>query len=198
MSKSGIQGAVLAAIAAMGLAASEPARASLFTIDVTEQGGNVDVVGSGSISLIGLTLVGPNNAPPEINPGDGLILFGNSTDFYTGVHGPFFFGSFGIKLPSNATGDSFGIAGGAQALFVPPSFTSGDALSGAMTFDNATIASLGLTPGVYTYTWGDFHNELIVNIEAVPEPSTWAMLALGFIGLAALGARRAAAKTAIA
>jgi hypothetical protein len=42
-----------------------------------------------------------------------------------------------------------------------------------------------LTPGKYVYTWGSGADDdsLTVNIGEVPEPSTWAMLLLGFAGL---------------
>ena len=57
-----------------------------------------------------------------------------------------------------------------------------------MTGRGGSFASLGLTPGIYTWNWGSGANadSLTINIGtaippgAVPEPSTWAMLILGF------------------
>jgi hypothetical protein len=58
-------------------------------------------------------------------------------------------------FPDAASGDFVGITqsmGG--LLFVPQGYASGAALSDSMTFNNATFASLGVTPGTYVWTWG--------------------------------------------
>jgi hypothetical protein len=39
-------------------------------------------------------------------------------------------------------------------LAVPFSYVSGSALLDTSTYDNATLASLGVTPGAYIWTWG--------------------------------------------
>jgi hypothetical protein len=79
-------------------------------------------------------------------------------------------------------------------IIVPFRYVSGSSLSGTSTFDGATIATLGLTPGSYVYTWGSGVDAdgITVNISGVPEPSTWAMMGLGFasLGVVACGARR--------
>ncbi|HLX97622.1 MAG TPA: PEP-CTERM sorting domain-containing protein, partial [Roseiarcus sp.] len=69
---------------------------------------------------------------------------------------------------------------------------SGSPLSDTSTYDNATLATLGVTPGVYEWTWGTGPNQNFT-VDAVPEPSTWIMALAGFAGLgvAAWGARRA-------
>jgi hypothetical protein len=46
-----------------------------------------------------------------------------------------------------------GLALGGQ-LILPQGYVSGTALSGTATWANQTLASLGLTPGQYVYTWG--------------------------------------------
>jgi hypothetical protein len=69
---------------------------------------------------------------------------------------------------------------------VPAGYVSGHALSDTATWDNATFASLGVTPGTYKWTWGTgAHADSAV----IPEPSTWALMALGFTGLGVAGWR---------
>ena len=82
-------------------------------------------------------------------------------------------------------GQVFGVGGSIDMIIVPFRYVSGSSLSGTSTFDGATIASLGLTPGSYVYTWGSGvdADSMTVNIAGVPEPSTWAMMGLGFAAL---------------
>jgi PEP-CTERM motif len=80
-------------------------------------------------------------------------------------------------------------------------YVSGSPLSETSTYLGATFASLGVTPGQYVYTWGsgDHADSFTINIGAspVPEPSTWAMMLIGFAGLgyAALKHKRVPAVT---
>ena len=53
---------------------------------------------------------------------------------------------------NGGSGDVVGVQG--LLLLVPQGYVSGNPLSGSATFDNATFASLGITPGTYTWTWG--------------------------------------------
>jgi len=60
-----------------------------------------------------------------------------------------------------------------------------------MTFDNATFASLGVTPGTYEWTWGTgLRNQnftLIIGGAGVPDGgSTVSLLGFALLGLAAL------------
>jgi hypothetical protein len=88
------------------------------------------------------------------------------------------------------------------AIIVPAGYASGTALSGSVTYVGQTFASLGLTPGTYTYTWGSdpTADSLAVKIgaAAVPERGTWAMMMLGFaaLGLVGFGAARKSAGVA--
>jgi hypothetical protein len=68
---------------------------------------------------------------------------------------------------------------------VPSGYVSGTSLSDTSTYDGATFASLGVTPGVYKWTWGSGTNadSFKLDIVAVPEPSTWIMMLAGFAGL---------------
>jgi plastocyanin len=51
------------------------------------------------------------------------------------------------------------MSGNGQQLFVQHNYVSGAALSDSMTFNNATLATLGVTPGTYVWTWGTRANQ---------------------------------------
>jgi hypothetical protein len=73
-----------------------------------------------------------------------------------------------------------------DSVIVGSSYVSGAPLGTSTdTWDNATFSSLGLTPGTYKWAWGSAANadadSFTVHIgTTVPEPSTRAMMALGF------------------
>ena len=55
-------------------------------------------------------------------------------------------------------------------------------------YDGQTFKSLGVTPGTYKWTWGTGANQnFTLVIETVQEPSTWAMMLIGFAGLGFMG-----------
>jgi hypothetical protein len=52
-----------------------------------------------------------------------------------------------------------------------------------------------VTPGTYKWTWGNGANQnftFVVGAGAIPEPSTWAMMLLGFVGLGFAGYKSSA------
>jgi hypothetical protein len=78
-------------------------------------------------------------------------------------------------------------------LLVPQGYASGAALSDSMTFNNATFASLGVTPGTYVWTWGDGADQNFtlqigsVGVPGVPDGgSTVSLLACALVSLAGL------------
>ena len=74
-------------------------------------------------------------------------------------------------------------------LYVPQGYVSGAALSDSMTFNNATFASLGVTPGTYVWTWGTglANQNFTLHIGSVPDGgSTVSLLGCALLGLAAL------------
>ena len=98
---------------------------------------------------------------------------------------------------SSGSGDRVGTFGGTgdEGIFVPQGYTFGTALSATNTFSSKSFASLGLTPGTYTTTWGagataDFLTINVGAAAAVPEPSTFALLGMGAIGLIGHGRRK--------
>jgi hypothetical protein len=170
------------------------------TIDITQVGANVMMTGSGVIDLDGLTKIGSGPLPTNgiIWPDAAEIVTGaaGNVDLYTGASGQTSMGSGAESLGDSASGDQFGVghSTGTFVIFVPANYDGGF-LSGSATFDNTTLAGLGLSPGTYTYTWAPSptaaDGSLTVNVSGVvPEPSTWAMMALGFAGIGLLAYRK--------
>lgn len=87
---------------------------------------------------------------------------------------------------------------GESLLLVPYGYTSKTDFGTSSATYNGTFAQIGLIAGTYIYTWGSGADadSMTVNIgpiaSAVPEPSTWAMLLVGFglIGATARYRRR--------
>jgi hypothetical protein len=196
--------ASLGAAMLIGLSALS-ARAG-YVVDLTQQGSDVVATGSGPIDLTGLTFFSTDNfSGPEITPngGDDPINMdiltgprGQPFDIYTGLTGPASFGSEGGAGGDSASGDFVGMTASTD-LYVPDGYVSGSPLSDTATYDSQTFSSLGATPGTYKWTWGTGPNQnftLVIGAAAVPEPSTWAMMLLGFAGLGFLGLRSAAGR----
>jgi hypothetical protein len=188
--------------AAMLIGLSAPSARAGYVVDLTQQGGNVVATGSGPIDLTGLTFFSADNfSGPELTPNGGDDPFnmdiltgprGQPFDIYTGLTGPASFGSGGGAGGDNASGDFVGMVG-ASDLYVPQGYVSDSPLSDTATYDGQTFSSLGATPGTYKWTWGTGPNQnfTLVIGTVVPEPSTWAMMLLGFAGLAFMGLRSA-------
>ena len=184
----------LFAIAVTSLFSVRPAQA--YTVTLAQMGSNVVATGTGAINLTGLTFDIIVSPATGLNASSGTINMGQSNvnvPGYTGLNGPTSFGSGGLFNASTSSGDLFGRFttqfGG--PLFVPFLYTSGDPLANSMTFDNATFASLGVTPGTYEWTWGTgLRNQnftLIIGGAGVPDGgSTVSLLGFALLGLAAL------------
>jgi hypothetical protein len=180
-----------AGAAALGLAMlGGPADAAVI-IDISQVGGNVVTTDSGSVDLTDLTYDYSGSATGVVFPGIGAIIVGEgSGDEYAGGTGPASFGTGGEAFASSNSGGIIGVAAG--SLAVPLGYVSGTLLSGSSTYDGQTFASLGLTPGTYVYTWGSGPDadHATINIESVPESSTWALMLIGFAGLGFVGYQR--------
>jgi hypothetical protein len=130
-------------------------------VTISEVGSDVIMSGSGSLNLTGL-IEGSVQTGGGINATFGNWVIGSSTLFFArkffgnnlNVY-PNSFGS-GFTAPTSYSGDTFGIQDGSlgKDLILPIGYTSGSPLSGAATFANKTISSMGLTPGTYLYDWG--------------------------------------------
>jgi PEP-CTERM motif len=177
--------------AAMLIGLSASSAGAGYVVDLTQQGSNVVATGTGPIDLTGLTFNVSSLQSITIVPGLGVITTGGTAtaDLYTGITGPANFGSGAGAFASSGSGDVVGVGSFLHELAVPAGYVSDDPLSDTATYLSQTFASLGATPGTYKWTWGDGANQnfTLVIGTVVPEPSTWAMMLIGFAGLGLMG-----------
>ncbi len=168
----------------------QPARAN-YIVTLEQVGSNVVATGSGAFDLSGLTFLNQGLGSPYMAASQGLIQTGSaaSTDVYTGFTGPTSFGSGGNVFASTSSGDFVTIVGSStpKMMMVPQGYVSGHSLSDSMTFNNATFASLGVTPGTYVWSWGTGTNQnFTLVIPAAQVPDSGSPLGLFFLSLIGL------------
>ena len=181
-------------IVVISLFCVRPAQA--YTVRLNEVGANVVANGSGAINLTGLTFLASGTQGGAIlQPPIGAITTGTTDSanvtIFSGFSGPTSFGSGNGDIASSGSGDRVGIVGLDGLLSVPEGYVSGAALLSSATWNNATFASLGVTPGHYVWTWGDegAGQRFVLNIgrAAVPDGgATVSLLTFALFGLAAL------------
>jgi hypothetical protein len=161
-----------------------------------QEDGNGDVVGTGSGSLntsaltavsdsFNMSLIGSAAADLQVGTPEsevtGFVGCTGPTNFGTGT----VFGAFG-------SGDFVGIIGLDDKILLPKGYVSGTSLLDAAEWQFQSFASLDITPGTYTWTWGtgSTADSLTVTTDAnvVPEPASLSLLLFG--GLALLHRRR--------
>src|SRR5262249_43550057 len=158
-----------------------------YMVTLQEVGSNVVATGSGPIDLTGLTLTpsGPAFGNAATIPSDGNIITGSGDiDEYTGFTGPMSFGSGGLTIANSSSGDPVGIDSFSGTIFLPQLLVPGPgSLFDSATYNGATFASLGVTPGTYEWTWGTGMNQnftLQIGPAGVPDSgSTWMLLLMG-------------------
>ena len=184
---------ILALVGFLGLGITQSARAYLVTLD--QVGANVVATGSGVLDFGPLTFNSFVSKQAQIDPSGGTMVTGlqnvvfNLSDIYTGsITGPTSFGIGGLTNASSGSGFLVGINGALDQIIIPPGIFSNQPLPGTATYDNATIASLGLTPGTYEWTWGTGADQnFTLVIGTVPDGgSTVSLLGFALLGLVAL------------
>lgn len=159
-----------------------------YTINMFQSGPNVVATGSGTINLTGLAGAGSGGTAAIVRAVNATMVVGTSTTFdaYDGFAGPAAFGGGAAFTASSYSGNGVGLNGSIGRLVVPQGYVSGNALASSSTWNGATLASLGLTVGTYTWNWAGDSLTLIISLAPpastpVPTLSEW-----GVVGLAVL------------
>jgi hypothetical protein len=159
---------------------------SAIRLTVKQVGNDVVVIGKGSANTNGLAPKIPVDdytnvlTDTQIYAGPdaftGVTIPPVDVNLWGGLTGPSLFGTDPniSETPIFGSGDLFGIvAGNGQGqsfLVLPSSYMSGDSLSGTSRFSNFTLADLGLSPGVLSWTWGTNPNADSLELRIVPAP----------------------------
>jgi hypothetical protein len=174
--------------------------AGAFTITITPDGaGNVVASGSGDVNINAGTNAGNNNEVAWMSSAFPFIFTGQPAtnlatySFSNTNTGPTDFGTGSPITATSNTGGMFGFTystfspGSPIDLFVPNGYTTDTAFTNTSTYTGATLSTLGLSPGTYTWTTGFLNNAntitIIVNDFISPEPASLSLLGLGSLAL---------------
>jgi hypothetical protein len=112
--------------------------------------------------LAALTSAGASSISAGYSPSQAIWAVGPgpSVDTYSGITTyPLTFGTSAVG-GSSSSGSTFGIlpGGSGRLLYVPSGYISNTDINGSSTYANQTISGMGLTSGVYTWSWGSGGN----------------------------------------
>lgn len=158
-------------------------------VTATEIGGDVVFTGSGTLDTTALVFDLSGTTSGFVRADVGMVLGSGDFDAYlfttpSSFGGP---GSFGTGVDdftaTSETGDVFGLDFTFLNLGVPAGYVSGSPLSGSATFAGESFASLGITPGNYEWTWSTVTGTDSFTLQAIPEPSTFALAVFSIMSL---------------
>ncbi len=179
-------------VAILAIFLSAPSARAAVIVTITEDVGFVSVSGAGTLdttafgSFFVMGMLGPsginNDTDMAVGPMASLTFYDSPSNF----SGPLTLGGAGTSWTgsSSGTGDIFGI-NFSEILYVPTGYTSGSPLSGTALYSGQSLASLGISPGTYTWNWGSGGNADSFTVDIVPEPNTAVLLGCGLVWLAA-------------
>lgn len=105
--------------------------------------------------------------------------------------GPLLYAATSFASGSTLVFDGTGADLGFPGLWVPTGYASGASLANSTTWDSATFASIGVTPGTYVWTWGSNADQSFTLVAMVPEPAAIGMFGFGVLLIGAfVGLRR--------
>lgn len=188
----------LCALAIAG-ASTVPLSAATLSFNLAENSGNVTLTVSGAISdLTPWTFDFSGNGT-----GNFAFIAGDPVYFQvldpSGLFNEYLANTTPISIGSNkqtfnlsgSTTTSVGFAvysNGTAVLNLPRSYSLGSNLSASATFVNESIQSLGFDGGNYSWTFGAD----TIEVNVVPEPSTYALSGLGALALVVTRRRKVA------
>ncbi len=147
-----------------------------YTITIQQSGANVVASGSGTINTAALAIMSSNiPLAHNINSTNATVVVGGggNIDQYKTISPPSNFGSTtaSATTANSGTGSMFGVNGKSASLYVPTGYVSGTFISGTSQWNTATLSTLKLSTGTYTYTWGSGANADSVIVKILGAPS---------------------------
>lgn len=166
------------AIGLFGTAAS----AAVFTLNIYQNGPDVDFIGAGTFDLAGAAFSESGSfAGPFLDPSTAsYAAIGNYTMYVFNSYNDTPIGPGTSSPISSYSGDPVGIYAAGSAIYVDPAYQSFQLLNSSATIQNQTLAGLGLTDGLYKTSFGTNTVVFIVGstggMAAVPLPATLPLL----------------------
>ena len=162
-----------------------PAKADFLVIG-KQVGPDVVFTGSGTLNLNDLSFLFDGFGSAGVFPADGGVSLGDDplnfvdVDIYSGVtsfHESFGPGPGGPADLGTGPRVGFGYADPLNTfLLTVPDGYSGGMLESTSTFLDTDFATLGITPGVYNYSWGSGQNADTITMILVPEPGSLGLM----------------------
>lgn len=167
------------------------------SIYVYQSGADVVASGSGPLNLTGLTPLAALQVAARTVPNIAQLIIGSAPPYsaYSGATGPASFGGGALAAATSSSGNPILLEGGSGVIAVPVGYVSGTPLISSATWSGATIASLGMNPGTYTYTWAGDSLTVYIGVQPptgapVPVPGLPPLALVGLAGLLTLFAIR--------
>lgn len=165
------------------------------TITFAQVGPDVVATTSGTLNLTALTYVRTDRSIAYVAPSAGALSLGSldfnaSVDVYSGISGPGSFGPGAARSASASLGDGFMLSAQAHTIAVRSGYAfTGGSLNSTTFFANQNLATFGITPGTYEWTWGSGSAADRVRL-VVPGPGSGAAVLAGVFFAAGRRRRR--------